>query len=79
MRYVSKVDPATIFGVFIMTNYQNKLGRVEKVTRTDGCINVYEFRVDPTLTPDELAACKRIEFISARWVLIDVINPKKKS
>lgn len=60
------------------SNHQSKLGKREQVTRADGNINVYQYMNDPTLTPDELAACRRIDYTPARWVLVEVISPKKK-
>lgn len=62
-----------------MISNRDKLGKREQVTRSDGNINVYQFMVDPTLSSEDLAAYKRIEYVPARWVLVEVINAKKSN
>lgn len=60
-----------------MANHQNKLGKREQVVRADGNTNVYQFMADPTLSEEELANCKRIDYTPARWVLVEVIKAVK--
>jgi hypothetical protein len=60
-----------------MSNHQNKLGKREQVVRADGNTNVYQFMADPTLSQEELDACRRIDYTPARWVLVEVIPAAK--
>jgi hypothetical protein len=62
-----------------MSNNHTKLGKKEQVVRYDGLINEYQYMSDPTLSPEELEVCKKIDYTPARWVLVNVIKPAKAS
>jgi hypothetical protein len=60
-----------------MNNNHTKLGKKEQVVRFDGSINEYQYMIDPTLSAEDLEACKKIDYTPARWVLVNVIAPAK--
>lgn len=52
----------------------NKLGKREKVQRSDGLFNVWEYMIDPTVSPEDAARCKKIDWQPSRWVVVDVVD-----
>jgi hypothetical protein len=58
-----------------MSTNHTKLGKKEQVVRHDGMINEYQYMIDPTLSAEELESCKKIDYVPARWVLVNVILP----